>query len=171
MAHWTSLLLVLLALPAAAATTADMTFTPSFGQAAVHADGELRDGEASTLRSYIDLAGNRDGNVTEAEAQSFMRSFQGTIGSQVGEIITKANVTLDARPPTSSELGGIEVRDAAGPVSGGGPVAFTFDMTLLFNATAAGQHTVRLAGRPTWGGGRRNHLSLSLEPLEDPDVA
>jgi class 3 adenylate cyclase len=25
--------------------------------------------------------------------------------------------------------------------------------------------------RPTWGGGRRNYVSLSLEPLEDPDVA
>ncbi|HET7027042.1 MAG TPA: adenylate/guanylate cyclase domain-containing protein [Candidatus Limnocylindrales bacterium] len=25
--------------------------------------------------------------------------------------------------------------------------------------------------RPTWGGGRRNYVSLSLEPLDDPDVA
>lgn len=152
-------LLALLALPAVSASTVDVAFSDTFGLASLHADGTLDGAEASQVRGYMDLAGDRNGTVTEDEAQSFVHAYKSVIGKQVGAMLTGGNFTLDGAQ-TQPEIGSLAMQGAAGPVHGGGPVAFQLNMTLLFQAVGNATHTLRMVGHTTPGGAMRMTLAL-----------
>lgn len=155
-------LLLVLALPAATASTVELRFAPSFGTAALHAEGELVGAEAAQVRSAIDqFGGNRDGNVSADEVARFMMSGKGILGARIAAMLAAVNFTLDG-VPASTEIGGVDLEGTAGPVQGGPPIAFSLNMTFLFPVEGNETHTLRLVGRPTAGG--TTHTTIVLPP-------
>ena len=157
-ASWATVLVLLaaatlLAAPWAAASTVGISFSDDFGQAPLHAEGELRGSEADAVRYYMDNTGNanRDGTVSEEEATRFVLNAKHLIGSFVAAMLTGENLTLDGGE-ADSEIGNVAFQGAAGPVRGGDPITFQLDMTFLFQAQAGLSHELRIVGRATPGG-------------------
>lgn len=142
--------LVLLALPAAHASTVAVEFSSSFGTATLHAEGILAGGEAEGVRSLIDRSGDRDGTVTAAEVERFVSQYRSLVGAQVSQFA--ANLSLDGRRPVGFETGDLAMQGAEGPVAGGAPIDFQLGMTFLFEPVEGPTHVLRLRGERVPGG-------------------
>jgi len=153
-----TLLLLALAIPVATASTATLAFGDGFRTAALHAEAQVDGPESEILRRQMDLAGDRNGNVSADEARNFLSDAQGFLGGLVARSITGGNLTLDGAPPTTTTVQALVATGAEGSVDSQAPIAVELNLTMLFPAQDAPTHTLAAVGHPTPGG----DLTLTL---------
>ena len=153
-----SFAVALAAVPAAAASDVEVTFEADFTQVRTAAAGNLTASESGSLRFLIDF--DRNGQVTEAEAERAVTDFRSSIQGYVGKAMS--NMTLDGKAPASSQMTHLAFHGAPGPVRGGPPIGFEVNMTFVFATTPQPTHTWRVVGTPAPGG--TMHVRLHAPP-------
>lgn len=145
-------LLLVLAVPlASAADTAVLTFDTE-ASARLVVDDLRSMAESVFLRRSADAFGDRDGVVSEAEAQQGTAIARPTVEREVKRQVEGGNLTLDGKVPVTAELKAFSLTNMTGPVDRPDPVVAHAEVALLFEVEAgSAEHTLFSRVRPTSG--------------------
>ncbi|MEA3189850.1 MAG: hypothetical protein QOD77_432 [Thermoplasmata archaeon] len=144
-------LLLVLAVPLAAATdTAVLTFE-SVPVAKLVVDDARSEAESTFLRRSADALGDRDGMVSQEEADQAATIARPTVEREMDKQVRGGNLTLDGQLPATAALKVFTLSNMTGPVERPDPVVAHAEVSILFGVNAGANHTLFSRVRPATG--------------------